>query len=874
MVIHQHPASTVVEILQGSEKITDTILSKLPKGTILPAHGRYVVVGGDDATPISQDLGELLFGVDTIDAFSSAANRSAGVFIISQEVVGTLKEKLGSILKRLCRHDKPEDHSLVVLAAAADASDNLKAEGLDIVACVPADTGNECVFLCQYSGCEGKKQPEKLTNGNHAPLERVTILEPTVRSPELQSFTQHLQGLLETRGYSVSTKVGLDEAEPEQDTTYVALLELDEPMLGALSAPDFQRLRRLWTGCGRLLWITCGDHPLLGLVDGLARCVNNEVASTRFQVLHLGSKHTPRGPDLAARIIRSSDKVADNEFRERDGHLQVPRVYKSLEDDSHVRRHLEDATRVTSINEDDACFHLTIGKPGLLDTPHFVRDDSKLAAPLADDELELDIKSTGLNFRDIMASMGLVPTTGLGQEASGVVLRAGHRAAASFRPGDRVSTLSVGGTHATKTRCDYRAAVKIPEDMSFETGAALPMVYATAYFALVKLAKVRHGQSVLIHAAAGGVGQAAVQLAKHFGLIVYVMVGMEDKRDLIMKQYGIPEEYIFNSRDISFTKGIRCVTGGRGVDCILNSLSGELLRVLWTCLATFGTFVEIGLRDITDNMRLDMRPFGKSVKFTSFDIPTMIKEDPAALHEALNDVFQLLHDFKLQTPYPLTTYPAGKVEQAFRTMQQGKHRGKLVLSFDQASKAAVPVLCRARDSLRLDPDSTILFVGGLGGLGRSLAVELSRCGARHFAFLSRSGDAKPDAKACIRELEANGAQARAFPCDSLRPELVPRRDGALLPAAPARRRGHPDGRGAPRRPGREHDARGLSAAPAAQGPGDVKYPPVLWARPPPRLHDLLLVDIRPLREPGPGPVRRRQHVSGRRDPRRHGEHQL
>lgn len=470
MVIHQHPACTVVELLQGSENVTDTVLSKLPKGTILPTHGRYVAVGGDDATTISQDPGELLFGVDTIDAFSSATTRSADVFVLSQEVLNSLKEKLGSILKRLCRHDKPEDHSLVILAAAVDAGDDPKAEGLETVACVPADTGNECVFLCQYSDCDGKKQPEKLTNGKHTTLERVTILEPTVRSPELQSFSQHLQGLLETRGYSVGTKVGLEEAEPEQDATYVALLELDEPMLGALSAPSFQKLQRLWTGCGQLLWITCGDHPLLGLVDGLARCVNNEVASTRFQVLHLGSKSTPRGPELAARIIRSPDKVADNEFCERDGHLQVPRVYKSLEDDSHVRRHLEDVTRVTSINEDDACFHLTIGKPGLLDTLHFVRDDGQLAAPLADDELELDIKSTGLNFRDIMASMGLVPTTGLGQEASGIVLRAGHRAAASFKPGDRVSTLSVGGTHATKTRCDYRAAVKIPEDMSFETG--------------------------------------------------------------------------------------------------------------------------------------------------------------------------------------------------------------------------------------------------------------------------------------------------------------------------------------------------------------------------------------------------------------------
>lgn len=226
-----------------------------------------------------------------------------------------------------------------------------------------------------------------------------------------------------------------------------------------------------------------------------------------------------------------------------------------------------------------------------------------------------------------------------------------------------------------------------------------------------------------------------------------------------MEQYGIAEEQIFYSRDSSFAKGIQRVTGGRGVDCVLNSLSGELLRVSWNCLATFGTFVEIGRRDITDNMRLDMRPFGKSTTFTSFDIPTLIDEDPATLGEALNDVFRLLHEGIVHVPYPLTVYPIGQVENVFRIMQQGKHRGKIVLSFNEEDKAKAPVLCKAKDSLKLDPNATFLFIGGLG---RSLAREFVASGARHIAFVSRSGDTKPEAKAIVEELAAHGAQVKVF----------------------------------------------------------------------------------------------------------------
>ena len=228
-------------------------------------------------------------------------------------------------------------------------------------------------------------------------------------------------------------------------------------MLDSLSKPEFRRIRTLVLNCGRLLWSTCGDNPLLGMVDGLLRVVRSKIAGPIFSVLHLSSKGLRHGPSLAARIL--GKETVDNEFRELGGLLQVNRIYKSLKENNHLRKHLNDSTRVMSLvsADDKAALRLAIGKSGLLDTLHFVPDDSALLNPLAEHELELEVKVSVVNFRDIMTSMGLINEKGLGQEASGIVLRTGSKASEVFSPGERESTLTLGGTHPTKTICDYRA---------------------------------------------------------------------------------------------------------------------------------------------------------------------------------------------------------------------------------------------------------------------------------------------------------------------------------------------------------------------------------------------------------------------------------
>ncbi|KAF2096874.1 reducing polyketide synthase [Rhizodiscina lignyota] len=747
MILHHNPAATVTELISDAGELPNAAMSKLPKSAILPSQIGYAVVNNSKDGKKDADTFEQLLSLGETGTPLPIDVAPADLLVISHEVkdANSLERLIDLANQQLAKPDV----TIVVVASNDVVGSGLVAKGFQIVSSI-----QDGKSLALFSNKES--QTEAVTNG--VSKHEVVLLSPSAAKSATEGFSSILRKVLEHQGYSVFTEPwgGDISSDDAKGKTYISLLELEQPVLDNLSQSDFENLRTVVLNCERLLWITYGNNPSFGMVDGFARCITTEIAGTKFEVLHLSeATGLHHGPSLATRILESDS--SDNEYREVGGILQVARIFKSYKQNESIDYHLHDSTRLETLADQSDPLRLTIGKPGLLDTLKFVSDD-RMLAPLQDHEVEIQVKATGLNFRDIMACMALIPVQWLGQEASGVVLRTGSKAT-DFKPGDRVSTISLG-THGTRIRADCRVMTKIPDSMSFEEAAAVPVVHTTAYYAFVATAKLRRGQSVLIHAAAGGVGQAAIQLAKHLGLVIYVTVGTEDKRRLIMEQYNIPEEHIFNSRDASFVKGINRITSGRGVDCILNSLSGELLRASWGCLATFGTFIEIGLRDITNNMRLDMRPFRKSTTFTFINNHTLYEEDPAAFGDMLKEAFKLLDKGILRAPSPMNVYPINQAGDAFRTMQQGKHRGKLVLSFPDDAQA--PVLRKAKDSLKLDPEATYLFVGGLGGLGRSLAKEFVASGARNIAFLSRSGDTTPQAKAVLDELSGQGILVKAY----------------------------------------------------------------------------------------------------------------
>lgn len=302
----------------------------------------------------------------------------------------------------------------------------------------------------------------------------------------------------------------------------------------------------------------------------------------------------------------------------------------------------------------------------------------------------------------------------------------------------------------------------VPSTMTHEEAVGVIIPFSTAWIGLVEKAKIQRGESILIHSGAGGVGQAAIQVCQHFGLEIFVSVGSIAKRDLLMRRYGIPQDHIFSSRDISFAQGILRMTGGRGVDVVLNSLAGELLRQSWHLVANFGRFVEIGKRDMISNTGLDMEPFLRNVTFIGFNLTDY--EDHMEKHaEALRKIFKLLESGELRAIYPITTMSYGEIPKAFRALRSGEVQGKILLKTH--SDDVVPVAPRIQHKLSLDKDATYLLSGGLGGIGRSIATMFMHHGAKNLAFFTKSGDSKESAKSYLNQLRSNGVNANAYACD-------------------------------------------------------------------------------------------------------------
>lgn len=220
----------------------------------------------------------------------------------------------------------------------------------------------------------------------------------------------------------------------------------------------------------------------------------------------------------------------------------------------------------------------------------------------------------GINFRDTLVALGRISHDILGLECAGIVSNVGP--GCRFQPGDRVMAFVAGAFSAHVRIADEKIA-RIPWNIGFAEAAKIPTIFVTAYHALIEVGRLDPGESILIHAAAGGTGQAAVQIAQHKGAEVYVTVGNPAKKQLLMESYGIPESHIFYSRDSSFSEGVKYRTDGRGVDVVLNSLSGDELRASWDLVAPNGRFLEIGKRDILAHESIPMFQFAKNVTFSA-----------------------------------------------------------------------------------------------------------------------------------------------------------------------------------------------------------------------------------------------------------------
>ncbi|KAH8701065.1 hypothetical protein BGW36DRAFT_339021 [Talaromyces proteolyticus] len=558
----------------------------------------------------------------------------------------------------------------------------------------------------------------------------------------------------------------------------LSIAELERSVAKDMKPAEFDAIKYILKNSEGLLWVTEGGasianttRPESAIFHGLARSLRSEyenfsIITADFAAIDRQAPEVPAEQlvTLLRKTLRDP-KAQDIEYWHDGVCWQVKRVLESVDTNADIQRRVSNDGTESEILEEQPFYQpgrplkLKIGSPGLLDTLYF-EDDLIVGEPLGADEVEVEVKASGVNFRDIMISSGQMSDTSLGFECSGVVSRIGSNVS-HLKVGQRVAAWT-DGNFSNYARTHSGLAQVIPDNMSFATAASVPIVYTTAVYALMYVGRLRKGESILIHAAAGGVGQAAIILAQLIGADIFVTVGTQAKRDLVKREFGIPDERIFSSRDLRFARQIKEATNGRGVDVVLNSLTGDAFSATWDSIAMFGRFVEMGKKDLIDNRRLEMSNFLRCVTFSSIDLMTIHRLDPVLAGKYMAEAFELLHANSIRPIPSITTFSFSQFEEAFRYMQQGKHVGKVVMVAEENDTVTATPRSSAEYAF---PENGTYLITGFGGLGRSMVRWMASRGAKNLILASRSGAAKPEAQELISELQQSGIRVEILKVD-------------------------------------------------------------------------------------------------------------
>lgn len=483
---------------------------------------------------------------------------------------------------------------------------------------------------------------------------------------------------------------------------------------------------------------TSGDSFQAATI-GLGRVATMEHPELGVRLIDLDS--AANGDELLAELTLAD--AAENQIAWRANERLVARLAKAETLAAQVR----DGRGEGTPTPDAPSWRLEVKRAGSFDALTY--KPTPRIAPAAG-QVEIEVHATGLNFSDVLKALGLYPglkpgEVPLGIEASGVVTAVGE-GVEHLQVGDEAIGVlpHAFGSHAT-TRA--YAVVRKPAGITHEEAATIPIVFLTAHHALVRLAQLERGERVLIHAAAGGVGLAAIQIAQHVGAEVFATAGSEAKRELL-RSLGV--KHVMDSRSLDFVREVREATGGEGVDVVLNSLPGEAIDASLGLLRAYGRFCEIGKIDIYQDRKLGLLPFQDNLSYFAIDLDRLFRERPQQVERLYTEVMQRFAEGVYQ-PLPLTRFAANETADAFRYMSLRKNIGKVVVSMREASKEAVPttespaVLGRG-----------YLVTGGLGALGRQAARYLVAQNAAGVALLSRRA---PDAEAetFLQELREAGA---------------------------------------------------------------------------------------------------------------------
>ncbi|HEX8113348.1 MAG TPA: SDR family oxidoreductase, partial [Kofleriaceae bacterium] len=562
-------------------------------------------------------------------------------------------------------------------------------------------------------------------------------------------------GSLDAPPYATTSLAALDAA---RTTGCDSILHVVQAIVHA--APRHAPRLHLVTAGAQAVGDASSVSPAQTAVWGLARVIAHEHPELRCACADLSL--VPSETEIAALAdeIAADDREDQVAFRDDARHVARLVPYRLGARTAPAKQ------PAATVPAGDQPYRLEIDAPGVLED--LVLRAVPRPAPRAD-EVEIEVRAAGINFVDVLSALGIRPDhtdgrTQLGGECSGIVTRIGERVT-DVKPGDAVIAALVPDAFSSFVRVPSRFVVAKPAHIGFEDAATLPITFMTAYWATHHKAHLERGERILIHAAAGGVGLAAVQLARAVGAEIFATAGSEGKRAYLR---GLGIEHVMHSRSLRFADEIRARTGGEGVDVVLNCLTGDALIQSLGVLRAHGRFLEIGKRDIYDDHKLGLYPFRQNLSYFAIDLIRMFGDRPERFAELLHEVVGLVEGGTI-APLPWRAFPISQAQDAFRHIARAQHIGKVVLTFPDPGARLSPAAATA--SGRFRTDASYLITGGLGGLGLAVAEWMVEHGARHLALVGRRGP-QGAALDAIARLERVGARVLALDADVSQPAEV------------------------------------------------------------------------------------------------------
>lgn len=492
-------------------------------------------------------------------------------------------------------------------------------------------------------------------------------------------------------------------------------------------------------------------HPAAALLPGFFRCWLLEAGKLNARLVDLDLKSTRHEIDRLVEILTTESGESEVALRQ---------------DKIHYLRVDSASMAPPPAKPSFSGYRLEVTSPGMMDSLQFLQWSRR--APGAG-QVEVEIQAAALNFRDVLKTLDLYPSDLdrdklIGDECAGRVTRV-ERGVKSVKPGDAV-LLTGAGCFASHIVVPEEAVLPQPDGIGFEEAVTMPVAFLTAHYALCHLGQIRKAESILIQAGTGGVGLAAIQIARQAGATIFATAGDPGKRQFLEYQ-GVAG--VFDSRSIAFEEEVRAATDGRGVDLVLNSLAGQAIEKGIACLAPFGRFLEIGKRDIYANTPIGLRPFRNNISMHVIDLGVFLQQGGESYRALLKEVQEHFRQGRYR-PLPYRVFSMSRAPEALRTMAQAKHMGKIVLRNDGHP---IPVRPRPVTSFDLvSPEGAYLVTGGMGGFGKESVKWLCRQGAGHVYAVGRQVRDDDATRELQRYAADRGTVCHLVSCDVSRPEEV------------------------------------------------------------------------------------------------------